>query len=279
MLAFSQTPAKESIDLVRMSSNRIIMERNKTKENHFTSIFYLYKRALKFSTCLKGKGALLTFIYPSHSPSTYPFTSTSTHSVNHPSVYPLCNYPPSSIYLCPSILQSIHPTTILSINTFPIYLFVHPSIHSFICLPTSTHLSMYLSIHLLIHPSIYSEIFLSTRCRIGLYMITKISTVTIEGKIWQGLSYEQSIQGTLIMKQLVFYGKEKEKDNEALILHLNDMQILKVEIKWVKLGPLEDIRFQKFSQFSERSHVLPSSMNHKFPIGLSYFELPYYRSC
>lgn len=110
-------------------------------------------------------------------------------------------------------------------------------------------------------------------------MITKISTVTIEGKIWQGLSYEQSIQGTLIMKQLVFYGKEKEKDNEALILPLNDMQILKVEIKWVKLGPLEDIRFQKFSQFSERSHVLPSSMNHKFPIGLSYFELPYYRSC
>ena len=28
------------------------------------------------------------------------------------------------------------------------------------------------------------------------------------------------------MEQLVFRGKEKEKDNEALILHLNDMQIL-----------------------------------------------------
>lgn len=28
------------------------------------------------------------------------------------------------------------------------------------------------------------------------------------------------------MQQLVFCGKEKEKDNEALILHLNDMQIL-----------------------------------------------------
>ena len=64
--------------------------------------------------------------------SIYPFSNMSTNSINYSyiNLTPI-KYPPPSICLHPSILQSTHPTTILSINVFSsliylsIYLFIY----------------------------------------------------------------------------------------------------------------------------------------------------------
>lgn len=46
-------------------------------------------------------------------------------------------------------------------------------------------------------------------------------------------------------------------NNEALILYLNDMQIFN---RWKGGAAGLNIRFQDFSQFLERSYILPSFM-------------------
>ena len=118
-----------------------------------------------------------------------------------------------SILLHPSILESIHPTTILSINIFPslIYLSIHLFIYMF-TLPLPIYLCSSQATSWSTHQS--SQIYLSSQSAYWSMCDCKENYHHNISKTWQVLSYKQSIQGNLRREQLVFQGEEKEKSNE-----------------------------------------------------------------